>query len=337
MTEGQGMRPRAAIVGISGPVLTAEEATLFRAHRPLGAILFARNVQDSAQLSALIADLRDLLGAEAPILVDQEGGRVARLRPPYWPAFPAPATFEPLPTEACRDNAALLGLTCAELGFDVVCAPVLDLRIEGAHDIVGDRASGSEPREVVRLGRAWIEGLQEAGCIPVMKHIPGHGRALADSHLELPRVTADREALALDCAPFAALATSGSWAMTAHIVYEAIDPELPATLSATVIETVIRRAIGFKGVLVSDDLCMKALAGEPADLARQSLAAGCDLVLHCNGVLPETAALLADCPALSPLAEARLAQARGAMLAARRPLDAGVLRAARNAALATFA
>ena len=331
------MRPRAAIIGVSGPVLTADEAALLRAQRPLGVILFRRNVTDPSQLSALIADLRTELGAEAPILVDQEGGRVARLRPPHWPDFPSPARFEGLPAEACRANAALLGLTCAEAGFDVVCAPVLDLRIPGAHDIVGDRASGAEPREVVRLGRAWIEGLQEAGCVPIMKHIPGHGRALADSHLELPRVTVGRDDLALDCAPFAALARTGAWAMTAHILYTAIDAQLPATLSPLVIETVIRRAIGFDGVLVSDDVCMRALAGDPAALTRQALAAGCDLVLHCNGVLADTAAVLAECPGLSPLAEARLEAARAAVARARRPLDILALRAARDAALALAA
>jgi len=331
------MRPRAAIVGVSGPVLTADEAAMLRAHRPLGAILFRRNIADPGQLAGLIADLRTELGAGAPILVDQEGGRVARLRPPHWPEFPAPGRFEGLPAEACRTNAALLGLTCAEAGFDVVCAPVLDLRIPGAHDIVGDRASGAEPREVVRLGRAWIEGLQEAGCVPIMKHIPGHGRALADSHLELPRVSVGRDTLALDCAPFAALANTGAWAMTAHILYDAIDPHLPATLSPTLIGTVIRRAIGFDGVLVSDDVCMRALSGDPAALTRQALAAGCDLVLHCNGVLAETAAVLAECPPLSTAAEARLAAAQAAVARRRRPLDAAALLAARDAALALAA
>jgi len=331
------VRPRAAIVGISGPSLTAQETAMLRGRPPLGVILFARNVVNPIQLRRLTDDLRDLLGEAAPILVDQEGGRVARLRPPHWPSFPPPAAFETLPAEAAQANAALLGMTCAEVGFDVVCAPVLDLRIAGAHDIVGDRASGSEPREVVRLGRAWVQGLQQAGCIPVMKHIPGHGRAMVDSHLELPRVTAGRDQLAYDCAPFAALATSGAWAMTAHIRYDAIDPDRPATLSRIVIDTVIRRAIGFKGVLVSDDLCMKALEGDPGDLARQAIAAGCDIVLHCNGVLGDTATLLSECPALSMVAEARLAKARGRMEKLRRPLDATMLGAARDAWLAAFA
>lgn len=327
-------RARAAITGVSGLRLTAEEAALFRATPPLGAILFARNVETPEQLRALTGELRDLLGAEAPILVDQEGGRVARLRPPHWPAFPAAAGFTGGPEAAARANAALIGLACAEVGFDVVCAPVLDLRVPGAHDIIGDRSFGEDPAEVARLGRATAEGLQEAGCIPVIKHIPGHGRALVDSHLDLPRVAADRDTLALDCAPFAALAASGAWAMTAHILYEALDADRPATLSPAVIGKVIRGAIGFDGVLVSDDLCMKALRGDPGALAAEAIAAGCDLVLHCNGVLAETAAALEGCPVLSEAAEARLAAARAAMLARRRPLDPPALIAARASWLA---
>lgn len=323
---------RAAIVGLSGPTLTAEEAALWRESPPLGAILFARNVADPDQLRRLTADIRTELGEGAPILVDQEGGRVARLREPHWPEFPAPASFEGLPEEAARANAALLGLTCRDAGFDVVCAPLLDLRLPGQHQIIGDRAFAAEPAEVARLGRAWVLGLQEAGCIPVIKHIPGHGRATADSHLELPRVTASRDELAEDCGPFAALANSGAWAMTAHILYEALDPERPATLSETVVHRVIRGAIGFQGVLVSDDLCMKALRGEPGTLAQQAIAAGCDLVLHCNGEPAETAALLKDCPPLPEAAEARLAAARERMESLLRPLDPVALRAARRRA-----
>lgn len=330
-------RKRAAIVGLSGPALTAEEAALWRETPPLGAILFARNVVDPDQLRRLIADIRTELGEGAPILVDQEGGRVARLRGPHWPEFPAPASFEGLPEEAARANAALLGLICRDIGFDVVCAPLLDLRLPGQHQVIGDRAFAAQPAEVARLGRAWVLGLQEAGCIPVIKHIPGHGRATADSHLELPRVTASRNELAEDCGPFAALANSGAWAMTAHILYEALDPERPATLSEAVIRRVIRGAIGFQGVLVSDDLCMKALRGEPGALAQQAIAADCDLVLHCNGEPAETAALLKDCPPLSEAAEVRLAAARGRMESLLRPLDPVALRAARDAHLAAAA
>ncbi len=315
--------------------LAAEEVTLFRATPPLGVILFARNIASPEQVRALADAIRDLLGAEAPVLVDQEGGRVARLRPPHWPAFPPAAAFEHLSADATAANAALLGLACRAAGFDVACAPVLDLRLPGAHGIIGDRAFSAAPAEVARLGAAWVRGLQSAGCIPVIKHIPGHGRALVDSHLDLPRVSASRAELAADLTPFAALAGSGAWAMTAHIVYEALDPTLPATLSPAVIAGIIRGEIGFDGVLVSDDLAMQALRGAPGALATQSIAAGCDLVLHCTGVLAETAAALAGCPALAEHTAIRLAAAR----ATARPqaLDPAALLALRDAELAAAA
>lgn len=301
---------RAAILGVSGPSLTAEEAALFRAHPPAGAILFARNVVDPAQVTALTASLRDLLGADAPILVDQEGGRVARLKPPHWPAFPAAAGFEGGPAQAVHDNAARLGAACAGVGLDVVCAPVLDLRLPGAHDVIGDRALSADPAEVARLGRAWIAGLHAGGAQSVVKHIPGHGRARVDSHLELPRVDASPAELAADIAPFRALAADAGWAMTAHILYAALDPDRPATLSPAVIGEVIRGEIGFDGVLVSDDLAMKALAGDLGELAQASIGAGCDLVLHCTGDIAHAAALLPACPKLSDAAAARLDRAR---------------------------
>jgi beta-N-acetylhexosaminidase len=325
---------RAAIIGIAGPRLTAEEAALFRRHRPLGAILFRRNVESPAQLRALTAALREELGEAAPILVDQEGGRVARLRPPHFPEFPAAARFEGREEAAAEANAVLLGLECAAMGLDVVCAPVLDLRLPGAHDVIGDRAFSANPAEVARLGAAWVRGLQSAGCIPVIKHIPGHGRALVDSHAGLPRVEAGVLELAADIAPFAALAGSDAWAMTAHILYAAWDAARPATLSPTVIEQVIRGAIGFDGVLVSDDLAMGAMAGLSDDLAGAALGAGCDLVLHCTGVLAESAALLASCPPLRPEAARRLAEARAARDAAARPADPALLAAQRDRLLA---
>ncbi len=335
MPAGFALNARAAIVGIAGTALSAEEVALFRATPPLGVILFARNIVAPAQLRALNDSIHGLLGAEAPILVDQEGGRVARLRPPHWPAFPPAAAFENLSAEAARANAALLGLTCRGAGFDVACAPVLDLRLPGAHGVIGDRAFSAAPAEVARLGAAWVAGLQAAGCIPVIKHIPGHGRAMVDSHLDLPRVDAGRADLAADLAPFAALAASGAWAMTAHILYAALDPVLPATLSPAVIGQVIRGEIGFDGVLVSDDLAMKALRGDPGALAAQSIAAGCDLVLHCTGVLAETAAALVGCPVLGGRAAARLAAARAA--ARPHPLDDAALLALRDAELAAAA
>ena len=324
---------RAAILGLSGPRLTAAEAALWRKFPPLGAILFARNIQNPAQLRALTNDIRDVLGAAAPILNDQEGGRVARLKPPQWEAFPAAARFEGQPEIAQRANAFLLGAMCRAAGLDVVCAPVLDLRLPGAHQVIGDRAFSAEPEEIARLGAACIAGLQAAGCIPVIKHIPGHGRAMADSHHELPRVAVGVEALANDIAPFRALAGSGAWAMTAHVLYEAWDAHLPATISPAVIQRVIRGEIGFDGLLITDDLAMGALAGLANDLAAAALSAGCDVVLHCTGRLEDAAALLPGCAVLSDDALRRLALAD----AARRGFgagDAAALRGVRDGVLA---
>lgn len=326
------MSPRAAIIGLSGPVLTEDEAGLLRARPPLGVILFARNVAAPAQLRALTGAIRDILGPTAPILVDQEGGRVARLKPPAWEGFPAAAAFDGAPEPAARANAMLLGAACVAEGLDVVCAPVLDLRVPGAHGVIGDRAFSEDPGEIIRLGTAWVAGLQAAGAIPVVKHIPGHGRATADSHHELPRVRACAAHLALDVAPFRALAASGAWAMTAHVLYEAWDAALPATISPTVIREIIRGEIGFDGVLVTDDLAMGALAGASNDLAGAALAAGCDVVLHCTGRIADSAALLAACPALSDRATARLASARAARDAFH-GRDPAALRALRDAAL----
>ena len=326
------MTPRAAIVGLSGPVLSAEEAALLRALPPLGVILFARNVVAPAQLRALCAAVREILGPEAPILVDQEGGRVARLKPPRWEAFPPAAAFESAPEPAARANALLLGAACVAEGLDVVCAPVLDLRLPGAHGVIGDRAYSADPAEIARLGAAMVAGLQEAGAIPVLKHIPGHGRSLADSHHELPRVAATRAELAQDIAPFRALAGSGAWAMTAHVLYEAWDATRPATISAPVIDDIIRGEIGFDGVLVTDDLAMGALQGASNDLAAAALSAGCDVVLHCTGRITDAAALLPDCPSLTDRALERLAAARAARDAFR-TRDPAALRALRDAGL----
>jgi beta-N-acetylhexosaminidase len=327
--------PRAAIIGLSGPLLLPEEADLLRRQRPAGVILFARNVQDPAQLAALTAAIREELGDDAPVLVDQEGGRVARLRPPHWPAFPPAAGFENRSAEAARANATLLGLECAAVGLDVVCAPVLDLRLPGMHQVVGDRGFSADPAEVARLGAAWIAGLQAGGTIPVVKHMPGHGRAGVDSHLELPRVTADRALLAADLAPFAALSGSGAWGMTAHILYEALDPDRPGTLSPLVIDRAIRGEIGFDGLLVSDDLDMRALAGTPGSLAAAALTAGCDLALQCSGRLQDSEDVLAAVPPMTDRAGARMQAARQAMLRASqgRTADPAALLAQRDALL----
>jgi beta-N-acetylhexosaminidase len=285
-------------------------------------ILFARNIEDPRQLGLLVDALRRALSAPAVLMVDQEGGRVARLRPPHWRAHPPAASLGAL-FARCRDaglraawlTGALIGHDCAAAGFDVVAAPVLDLAIPGAHGVIGDRAFAEDPVAVAQLGRSLAAGLLAAGVQPVGKHAPGHGRALVDSHLALPRVEANH--LEADLLPFA-LNTDLPWAMSAHIVYPAWDPALPATLSPKVIGTIIRERIGFEGVLVTDDLAMKALSDAPADLARQSLAAGCDIALYCSGAPEPTAELLATCPNITEAAADRLAAAH--MMAARRRL-----------------
>jgi beta-N-acetylhexosaminidase len=302
--------PRAAILGVAGPRLSAEERALFRARPPMGAILFRRNVETPAQLAALVAELREVLGETAPILIDQEGGRVARLGPPHWPRLPPLAAFAGGPEGPAEAHGGTIGRMCAAVGIDVVCAPVLDLRLPGAHAVIGDRAVSADPAEVARIGGAVLRGLQAAGVQGVLKHIPGHGRACCDSHEALPRVTAGEEDLAADIAPFAALAGSGAWAMTAHILYEVWDDRYPATLSRRVIGRIIRGVIGFGGPLLSDDLAMRALSGDPGTLAEAAIAAGCDAVLYCPGDAAGNAAVLARCPPLSEVSAARFAAAR---------------------------
>jgi beta-N-acetylhexosaminidase len=325
--------PRAAIVGIAGPVLLPEEAEVLRAFPPAGVILFSRNIQDPGQLAALIASLRQVLPAGADLMVDQEGGRVARLRPPHWHAHPAAATlgrrFESDPPAGLRAawlTGALIGLDCRAAGFTVAATPVLDVSVPGAHDVIGDRAFAAHPVAVARLGRAVANGVA-AGVVPVGKHAPGHGRVLVDTHLSLPKIAeAD---LSADIRPFA-LNAGLPWMMTAHIVYEALDPDLPATLSATVIRDVIRGRIGFEGVLVTDDLAMKALSGAPADLAARALAAGCDIALYCSGDLAPTEALLRACPPLTQAAEQRLGAGREAAANRRLTPDGAALAAERE-------
>ena len=329
---------KAAIVGIAGPVLSADEVAVFREHQPCGVILFGRNIQDPAQLHLLTDALRRTLPPGAVLMVDQEGGRVARLRPPHWRAHPPSAALGALfardPCDGLRGawlTGALIGLDCVAAGFDVVTAPVLDLAIPGAHAVIGDRALAEEPLAIGRLGRAVAAGLLAAGVQPVAKHAPGHGRAQVDSHLSLPRVEAND--LDVDLLPFA-LNTDLPWAMSAHIVYPGWDPALPATLSPTVIKAIIRRRIGFEGVLVTDDLAMKALSGVPADLARQALAAGCDVALYCSGDLAPTAALLESVPVLTVRAAERLAAARALAAWRRIVLQAAALGSERDRLLA---
>jgi beta-N-acetylhexosaminidase len=288
------MRSR-AIYGCSAASLSAAEDSFFREARPWGFILFARNISDPLQVKDLVAKLRDTVGDDqAPVLIDQEGGRVARLKPPHWHERPPAARFGDLYTdnpEAAREavylNARLIAHDLSSLGINVNCLPVLDVPVSGAHDVIGDRAFASDPATVIALGKAQIEGLLEGGVLSVMKHIPGHGRAGADSHLALPRVSVTAEELsASDFVPFRSLDTCPI-AMTAHVVYESIDPQRPATTSPKVIRDVIRGEIGFDGLLMSDDLSMKALEGPLSVRAKHALFAGCDLALHCNGDMDE--------------------------------------------------
>jgi beta-N-acetylhexosaminidase len=288
------MRSR-AIYGCAGPELSAAERGFFREARPWGFILFGRNIQAPDQVRALVAALRETVqDAATPILIDQEGGRVARLKPPHWQIRPPAARFgaayreNPETTrEATYLNARLIAHDLMALDINVDCLPVLDVPAPGAHDIIGDRAFAHDPATVIDLGRAQIQGLLEGGVLPVMKHIPGHGRARADSHLALPRIDVSVEELSVsDFIVFRSLNTCPV-AMTAHVIYDSIDPQRPATVSPKVIRDVIRGEIGFDGLLMSDDLSMKALAGSLAARTRAALFAGCDIALHCNGDMDE--------------------------------------------------
>jgi beta-N-acetylhexosaminidase len=306
----------AAIFGLSGLALTDDERAFFRDADPAGYILFGRNIENKAQLHGLTDSLRALSGrADLPILIDQEGGRVARLTSPEWPAFPAAWRFSELydkapisAIEAARVNGEALALTLAEAGINVDCLPVLDLRHQGAHDVIGDRAFGAEPMRVAALGRATLDGLAAGGVCGVIKHIPGHGRARADSHKELPTVDATEKDLVADLAPFQAL-RAAPMAMTAHLLYAAWDAERPATLSPTIIADIIRTRIGFDGLLMSDDLAMEALTGTLAERAAAAIAAGCDVALHCSGVLAESHEVAGAAGEMNAAASDRLARA----------------------------
>lgn len=302
------MKP--AILGVAGAQLLAEEAGLFRAGCPAGVILFGRNVVDPVQLAALIADLRAVLPAEAVMMVDQEGGRVARLRPPHWAAHPAAGAIAALhasrPEAAERAawlHGAAIGAECRAASFDVVAAPVLDLAVKGQDKVVGDRSFGADPAVVAKLGLAMARGLEAGGVIPVAKHAPGHGRARVDSHTSLPRVAASGPEWSADIAPFRALAGLIPCMMTAHILYEGLDDRQPATQSRRVLQTVIREAIGFQGILFSDDLAMQALEGTPLDRAQRALEAGCDIALFCPGDAAGNRAILEALPDAPDLAD----------------------------------
>lgn len=322
------MTTSAAIYGLAGPRLSAEEAAFFRDVQPWGFILFARNIEAPDQVRGLVGALRDIVGRpDAPVLIDQEGGRVQRFGPPHWRRYPPARILARLPggphvrREAVRLGARLIADDLHALGVNVDCAPVLDVPQPGAHDIIGDRAYGEAPDEVAFLARAMAEGLLAGGVLPVIKHIPGHGRATSDSHFDLPVVETSLETLRqTDFVPFQALSDM-PLAMTAHVKYPALDPRRPATTSRAVIKGVLRNEFGFSGVIMSDDLSMQALDGGMTLRARQSLSAGCDVVLHCNGDMAEMKSVAAGVQALSGLA-ARRAEAALARIPGRpEPLD----------------
>jgi beta-N-acetylhexosaminidase len=318
------MSTRAFITGVSGTVLTAAEREFICAERPWGFILFKRNVEAPDQVSALVGELRKCLGeADAPVLIDQEGGRVARLGPPHWPVYPPGAVFgalydlDPaLGLTAARLSSRLIAADLIDLGISVDCLPLADVPVAGADAVIGNRAYGTEPAKVAAIARAVTEGLEQGGVLPVLKHIPGHGRAAADSHFRLPTVDTSKEELErTDFAAFQPLADL-PMAMTAHVVFSALDPAHPATTSATIIRQVIRGVIGFQGLLMSDDVSMNALAGSIAERTRAIVNAGCDMVLHCNGKLDEMRDVARETPELAGEA---LDRARRALASRRAP------------------
>jgi beta-N-acetylhexosaminidase len=330
---------QAAILGCSGPALTAEEAAFFRDMRPWGFILFGRNVEDPDQVRRLTDGLRACVErADAPILIDQEGGRVARLRPPHWRRYPPARAYRALPelaqAEMVRLGARLTAHDLRAVGVSVDCAPVLDVPAPDAHEVIGDRAYAEAPDEVAQLGRAAAEGLLAGGILPVIKHMPGHGRARSDSHTELPVVAAPLADLeATDFAPFRALRDL-PMAMTAHVIYASIDPQRPATTSRPCFERVIRGAIGFDGLVMSDDLAMNALSGPLAERARQALDAGCDLILHGKGSMAEMRRVAAGARPLSGRAAARAQAALDRIAAPPAAFDAAEARERFDAAFA---
>ena len=335
------MAPRAFICGCSGPVLTADEEAFIRETAPWGLILFKRNVVDREQMRALTDSFREITGrTDAPVLIDQEGGRVQRMAANHWPAYPSAARLAAAsadPDEQARTvflATRLIAHDLAEVGVTVDCLPVLDLPVEGGHSIIGDRAYGRDAETVARLGRAAAEGLMAGRVLPVFKHVPGHGRARADSHLELPVVDTPREELErTDFAPFRANADLPV-AMTAHVVFTAIDPDRPATLSPVVVSEIIRGFIGFDGLLMSDDLSMKALAGGFRDRAETLFAAGVDLALHCNGDLAEAGEVAAGTPVLAGRALERAEKALSRIAGDKIAFDPVDARANLEAALA---
>lgn len=317
-----------AIFGLSGLTLTDDERAFFRDCDPAGYILFGRNVESRAQMRALTDELRSLHGRDRTfICIDQEGGRVARMKPPVWAAYPPGERFDRLydlapasAIEAARANAHALGLDLAEAGISVDCLPLLDVRQPGAHDVIGDRALGAEPKRVAALGRATLDGLGRAGVAGVIKHMPGHGRALVDSHKELPTVTASVEELALDIEPFRVL-KDAAIAMTAHVRFTAWDADNPATHSAFVVEQIIRQAIGFDGLLLTDDLDMQALGGTVPERAARAQVAGCDIALNCWAKMDDMIGIANALDPMSALTKTRLDRAMAPTAAFDGPAD----------------
>lgn len=334
------MTNRAFITGVSGLILSDAEREFIRAERPWGFILFKRNIESPAQVAALVGELRSAAGmADAPVLIDQEGGRVQRLGPPHWPVYPPGASFgalydldRTLGLAAARLSSRLIAADLIDLGISVDCLPLADVPVAGADAVIGNRAYGTEPDKVAAIARAVTEGLEQGGVLPVLKHIPGHGRATADSHFRLPTVdTAKAELERTDFAAFQPLADL-PMAMTAHVVFSALDPAHPATTSATIIEQVIRSLIGFQGLLMSDDVSMNALAGSIAERTRAIVTAGCDVVLHCNGNIDEMREVARETPELTGKA---LERAKAALAARKQPepLDRQAVRAELDALL----
>jgi beta-N-acetylhexosaminidase len=309
-----------AIFGLSGLTLSADERAFFREADPAGYIVFGRNVESREQLRALTDSLRAVHGRDKLLIsIDQEGGRVARMKPPVWPAYPSGEALARLydiapasAIEAARANAEALGHDLAEVGITVDHAPVLDVRQPGAHDVIGDRALGEEPLRVAALGRAWLDGLARAGVAGTIKHMPGHGRTTCDTHKALPTVTASEEELAVDLAPFIAL-HDAPIGMTGHLVFTAWDGDHPATQSAIVIERIIRGRIGFDGLLLTDDLDMEALSGTVPERAERSVSAGCDIALNCWARMDDMVGIAQRCGTMSAATKARLDRALAAI------------------------
>ena len=313
--------PKAFICGCAGTILSEEERRFIRESDPWGLILFKRNVEDRDQLRALTSAFRDCVGrADAPVLIDQEGGRVQRMAPPHWRAYPSASAIEagldPAEAEAAaRLVGRLVAFDLREVGITIDCAPVVDVAEPETHAVIGSRSYSQDPARVAAMGRAFAEGLMAGGVGPVVKHLPGHGRAHVDSHHDLPVVSASRDELARDFAPFAALKDL-PMAMSAHIIYTALDPDRPATTSRIVVDEIMRGAIGFRGLIISDDVSMKALRGPFEDRAKGIFEAGLDIALHCNGVLDEARAVASVSP---ELAGERLKRAEAALATCKAP------------------